>query len=132
MLLIKAFGFILALGVIGTSVAMAVMGGRWQKIEQSAYGGGRLPPWFLLGSALVIALYLAALIAFIRSPGKTWAGWILALLPLVGWSIKAILVVFNPKGREAVSSISGDQAWRKVAIARLPLGLLLLVLVYFA
>lgn len=131
MLFVKIFGFTLASGVLLTSIAMIVMGGRFQQIEASAYSGKRRPWWFILISVLLISLYLVALITFFDS-SKNWAGWTLILLIPAGWILKGLLVVFNVKGRQKVSSISGDSAWTKVALARLPLALLLALLSYYA
>jgi hypothetical protein len=50
----------------------------------------------------------------------------------IGWGVKGALIVFNPKGRQAVSAIAGDQNWRKIALARLPVAILLAVLTYLA
>jgi hypothetical protein len=131
-MLMQAFGFALAGGVLFTSLAMIAMGGRWQSVEVAAYGADRRPWWFWLGSAAVIALYLAALASFITTADRTWAGWILMVVIPLGWGIKGTLVTFNPKGRQAVTSISGDTAWVKVAAARLPIALVLALLSVYA
>ena len=132
MLLTKVFGFLIAAGVLGTSIAMLVMGGRFQKIESAAYAGEKRPAWFWLISTFVMALYLAALYSFIIAADKTWAGWILVVLMPIGWVVKGGLVIFNKKGRQAVSAISGDESWQKVALARLPIVVILSVLAIFA
>jgi hypothetical protein len=129
---IQLFGSFLASAALFTSIAMALMGARWQAVEQSAYAGQRRPWWFILISILLVGLYLAALVTFIGTPEKTWAGWLLMVVIPVGWGLKAALVIFNPKGRQAVSAIEGDQNWRKVALARLPIAILLAVLTWFA
>ena len=126
---IKLFGYFLAVGILLTSLAMAILGGRWQSIEASAYAGKRRPWWFWAGSLLFLALYAAALISFINA-GKNLASWILIIIIPLGWAIKGGLVIFNPKGRQAVSNLEGDQNWRKVALARLPTALLLAALAY--
>jgi hypothetical protein len=131
-MLMQAFGFALAGGVLFTSLAMAAMGGRWQRVEVAAYGSEGRPWWFWLGSAAVIALYLAALASFITAADRTWAGWILMVVIPLGWGIKAALLTFNSKGRRAVTSISGDTAWVKVAAARLPIALVLALLSVYA
>ncbi|HSQ88795.1 hypothetical protein [Romboutsia sp.] len=130
MIFIRLFGFIIAAGVVFTSLAMMIMGGRWQKIEASAYSGKRRPIWFILISICLIALYIIAFINFIPSD-KNWASWILMCLLPIGWVIKGILVVFNKEGREKVSNISGDKAWIKIGLARLPIAVLLIVLSLF-
>jgi len=55
----------------------------------------------------------------------------MVVIPL-GWALKAALVIFNPQGRQAVSAIAGDQNWRTVALARLPIAILLGVLTWLA
>lgn len=129
---IKVFGYFLASAALFTSVAMTLTDARWQVVEQSAYAGKRRPWWFIAGSILILAFYLFALSQFINAAPKTWAGWLLMVILPIGWGLKAALVVFNPKGRQAVSSIAGDQNWRKVALARLPVAILLAVLTWFA
>ncbi|GEM_PF-536820 len=132
MFYIKLFGYFLALAVLLTSMAMALMGARWQAVEQSAYAGQRRPWWFVAASLLLIGFYLFALYHFINAAPKTWAGWLLMVILPIGWGLKAALVIFNPQGRLGISAIEGDQNWRKVALARLPAALLLAVLTWFA
>ena len=127
---VKLFGYFLTIAALAASIAMATMGGRWQAIEKAAYGGNRRPWWFITLSILLIGLYVLALVSFLGSE-KTWAGWLLIVIIPVGWILKAALVVFNPKGRQAVSNLEGDQNWRKVALARFPIAVLLAVLTYF-
>lgn len=129
---VKLFGFFLAFAALFTSIAIAVMGARWQKVEQSAYAGKRRPWWFIAGSILLIGLYLIALYQFVNAVPKNWAGWLLMVILPIGWGLKAALVILNPKGRAAVSSIAGDENWQKVALARLPAAVLLGVLAWFA
>lgn len=131
-MIIQLFGYFLAFAALVTSLAIALMGARWQAVEQSAYAGKSRPWWFILISILLAGLYLAALVTFIGEPEKTWAGWLLMVVIPIGWGLKAALVVFNPQGRAAVSAIAGDQNWRKVALARLPIALLLGILTWFA
>jgi hypothetical protein len=128
---VKLFGYFLAVAALAASIAIAVLGGRWQMIEKAAYGGNRRPWWFIILSILLIGLYLLALASFLGSE-KTWAGWLLIVIIPVGWALKGALVIFNPKGRQAVSNLEGNQNWRKVALARLPIAILLAVLTYFA
>lgn len=128
---VKVFGYSLAAGVVATSLLIMVMGAKWQEVEAAAYGGKRRPLWFVVGSVLLIGIYVAALADFF-SADKTWATWALAVVIPLGWLAKAAIVVFNPAGRQKVSSISGGQAWFKVALARLPVALVLLVLAWYA
>lgn len=128
---IKLFGYFLASGIVLTSLAMASLGGRWQGIEASAYSGQRRPWWFWMISVVFIALYGAALVNFINAD-KTLAAWFLIVIIPVGWAVKGGLVIFNSKGRQAVSNLEGDQNWRKVAAARLPIALILATLAYFS
>jgi len=132
MLYVKLFGYFLAIAALLTSAAIALMGARWQKVEQSAYAGERRPWWFIAGSILLIGFYIFALVHFVNGAPKTWAGWLLMVILPAGWGLKAALVILNPKGRITVSSIAGDQNWRKVALARLPAALLLGILTWFA
>jgi len=132
MLYVKLFGYFLASAALLTSLAMALMGARWQAVEQSAYAGERRPWWFVAASVLLIGFYLFALYGFIAAAPKTWAGWLLMVILPLGWGLKAALVIFNPQGRAAVSSIAGDHNWRKVALARLSIAILLGVLTWFA
>jgi hypothetical protein len=132
MFYIKLFGYFLASAALFTSIAIALMGARWQAVEQSAYAGERRPWWFVAGSILLIGFYLFALYHFMNAAPKTWAGWVLMVILPLGWGLKAALVIFNPQGRAAVSSIAGDQNWRKVALARLPVSLLLGILAWFS
>lgn len=113
------------------SVIMFIMGGKFQKVEANAYAGKRRPWWFVLISGLLIVAYGVVFYNFLQLD-KTWASWVLVVLLPVGWALKAAIVVFNPKGRKTVSAISGDSAWRTVAVARFPIAVLLAVLAYFA
>ncbi|NWG22212.1 MAG: hypothetical protein HXY39_18045 [Chloroflexi bacterium] len=132
MIYVKLFGYFISAAVLITSLAIGLMGARWQAVEQSAYAGARRPWWFVAASVLLIVFYFLALNQFVSAAPRTWAGWLLmAILPL-GWGLKAALVIFNPQGRAAVSSIAGDQNWRKVALARLPIAILLGILTWFA
>jgi len=123
-MLVNLFGLVLAGGILLTSILMMALGGRFQKVEAAAYAGTNRPWWFWLVSLLVIAMYSAALITFINDE-KTWAGWLLMIVIPVGWAVKAVLVTFNPTGRQTVSGISGDESWGKIALARLPIALVL-------
>lgn len=131
MLFAKIFGLTLATAVLATSILIAVMGGRFQDVEKAAYTGDKRPLWFYLSAAAFVILYLVTLASFILSPDKTWAAWVLVIIIPVGAVLKGSLVIFNKKGQEKVTSIEGDNAWRKIALARLVLLPIFLVLVYF-
>jgi hypothetical protein len=128
---IKMFGYLIAAGVLFTSLAMYLMGARWQAVEQAGYGGKRRPWWFYVLSLLLIGLYILAVLDFVGAD-KSWATWILVVFFPVGWVLKGALIIFNPKGRQAVTAVAGDQNWRKVALARLPIALLVGVLAFLA
>jgi cell division protein FtsW (lipid II flippase) len=130
MMYIKLFGYFLASAALFVSLAMAIMGGRWQALEQAAYGGKRRPWWFIFFGILLVVLYVLALVSFINGD-KNWAGWLLIVVIPVGWLLKGTLLVFNTRGREAVSNLEGDQNWHKVALARFPIAVILSVLTYF-
>lgn len=131
-MIINIFGFTLAALLLLTSLGMIIMQGRWQQIEAAGYRSGAGLSWWMIALAIgLVLLYSASVIQFIDAE-KTTAGWILILLVPVGWALKAVLVVFNPQGRAALSNISGDANWIKVGLARLPLALVLGVLAYFA
>jgi hypothetical protein len=122
----------LAAAVLSTSILIAVMGGRFQEVERKAYGGGRKPWWFNLGGAVYAVFYIAVLVAFIMSDARTWAAWVLVVFIPVAAVTKGSLVIFNKKGQEKVTSIEGNENWRKVALTRLILVPLFLVLAFYA
>ena len=130
-MLVKVFGYTLASGTVVFSLIMMLVGRRFQRLESAAYAGERRPMWFWVASAGLISFYLAALVDFMNSP-KTAAGWLLMVVAPLGWLVKAALVTFNPKGRQAVMSLSEDTTWRKIALARLPVAVVLFVLAWFA
>ncbi|GAA6202885.1 hypothetical protein [Aquicoccus sp. SU-CL01552] len=128
---IEVFGYGLAVLALATSLGMIAMGRRWQKVEARAYGGVRRPKWFLGATLCLGGLWILAAFDFARSE-QTIAGWaLIAGVPLV-WSMKAALIVFNPKGRKAVTAIDTDAGWRKIGLARLPIALVLVILTVFS
>jgi hypothetical protein len=132
MLLPKMFALVLALAVLGTSLWMIVLGGRFQEVERRAYAGDRRPWWFVAAALAFVALYALTLFGFVTAPERSWAAWLLVVVIPVGVALKGALVVFNPKGQAAVTAIAGDAAWRKVALSRLALVPVFLVLAYYA
>ena len=128
---IKLFGYLIAAGVFFTSLAMYWMGARWQAVEQAGYGGKHRPWWFYVLSILLIGLYGLAVVDF-AGADKNWATWVLVVVFPAGWALKGALIVFNARGRAAVTSVEGDQNWRRIAFARLPIAVILGVLAFFA
>ena len=62
---------------------------------------------------------------------RSLAAWILMVVIPVGATLKIGLVILNEKGKERVTSIEGDIAWRRIAIARAALVPVFLILAYF-
>ncbi|MBS9403908.1 hypothetical protein KG088_09730 [Halomonas sp. TRM85114] len=117
-----------------TSTGMILLAARWQTIEVWAYGRARRPwsVWAMAG--LLLVLWGLALRDFAMRPEGTrsWAGWCLVVGIPALWAIKSMALVFNPRGRAAVSSISGDRAWRRIGLARLPIAIILAALTLLA
>lgn len=132
MLLVKAFAILLALAVLATSVLMYVMGGRFQAVEARAYAGERRPWWFVAALVAYAALYLAALIAFVLAPERSWAAWALMVVIPVAAALKAGLVLLNPKGQAVVTAIEGHAAWRRIALSRAVLVPVFVALAFYA
>ncbi|MEN1760330.1 hypothetical protein [Anoxynatronum sibiricum] len=128
---VKAFGATLSIAALITSIAMMTMGAKWQKIERAAYAAKKRPWWFMVISIFLLVFYAVALMEFTSSQ-KTIAGWIMMVAIPGIWALKAVVVIFNPKGRAVVSEISGDQAWIKIGLARLPIALLVGLLTWLA
>lgn len=131
MALVSPFGYSIALAVVGTSLAMIILGEKWQRIEQSAYAADKRPIWFIVLSIMVILWYCVTLYSFVMGP-KTIAGWMMVVIIPLGWAAKASLVTFNSKGRQVVSAISGRDSWVKVGLARLPVAIIFAVLAFLA
>ncbi len=132
MMWVKAFAALLAVAVLATSVLMYVMGGRFQAVEARAYAGTRRPWWFVLGLVAYAAVYVAALVAFVMAPERSWAAWALIVVIPVAAALKGALVLFNPKGQAVVTSIQGDAAWRRIALSRAALVPVFVLLAWFA
>ena len=128
----RVFGLVLAAAVLGTSILIFVMGGRFQEVEKQAYTKEHRPWWFYLGGLAFLGLYVATLAGFVVAPDRSWAAWALVVIIPVGAVLKGSLVIFNKAGQRKVTSIEGDEAWRKVALARLILLPVLLALAYYA
>ena len=128
---VQIYGYAIAAFAALASVVMFAMGGKFQNIEANAYAGKKRPWWFVAISIILIMAYGYVVFNFVQLE-KTWASWALVVLLPVGWALKAAMVVFNPKGRATVSAISGDSAWRKVALARFPIAIILSVLAFYA
>lgn len=117
------FGVSLTGLAAATSLGMLLFPRVWGRLETWAYGGTRRP-WPVWGlAALLLALWgLGALEFALRSEaGRTWAGWALVAGVPALWAVKLAALVFNPKGRAAVSSVSDPKTWRRVGLARLPI-----------
>ncbi len=132
MILPTIFGATLALAVLVTSILIMVMGGKFQQVEQSVYSENGRPWWFYLSAVVYLVFYIATLVSFTISPEKSWAAWVLVVIIPVGLVLKGSLIIFNKEGQKKVTSIQGDENWRKIALARLTLLPLFLVLAYFA
>ena len=131
MLLPRVFALILAFAVLATSILIYVMGARFQEVEKKAYSGDKRPWWFHVGLAVFSAIYFIALADFIMADERSLAAWILMVVIPVGAALKLGLVILNEKGKERVTSIEGDRAWRRIAIARAALVPVFLALAYF-
>jgi hypothetical protein len=132
MMLAKVFAALVAVAVLGTSVWMYAMGGRFQAVEARAYAGARRPWWFVLALLAYVVLYGAALAAFVMAPERSWAAWVLIVVIPVAAALKGALVVFNRQGQAVVTAIEGDTAWRRIALSRVVLVPLFLLLAYYA
>lgn len=128
---IAIFGYGLAALALATSLGMILLGRRWQTIEAAAYGGDRRPIWFWAAAAVLLTVWALAAAEFAASD-RNWSGWtLIAGVPLV-WAAKAAALVFNPKGRKIVSGIDTDKGWRRIGLARLPIGIVLIALTALA
>lgn len=128
------FGATLTLLAAMTSAGMMLFPSRWRKLEVWAYGGRRRP-WPVLALALVLlVLWTLALLDFAQRPAgdRNWAGWTLVIAVPVLWVVKSAALVFNARGRAAVSSISSARSWRRIGLARLPIALVLAALAWLA
>jgi len=131
---LTTFGVSLTTLAAATSLGMLFVPARWARLEAWAYGGVRRP-WPVWGlAALLLALWglAAAEFALLPETGRTWAGWTLVAGVPALWAVKSVALVFNPKGRAAVSGISDPYTWSRIGLARLPIALGLAALVWFA
>lgn len=117
------FGVLLTLLAAATSLGMILIPERWGKFEVWAYGGARRP-WPVWGlTVLLLALWGLGAADFALRPdtGRAWGGWALVVGVPALWAVKSAALVFNPRGRAAVSSVSDPNTWRRVGLARLPI-----------
>lgn len=131
---LEIFGATLTLISALTSAGMILFASHWQVIEGWAYGGTHRPwPVWLLGGVLLClwALGLADIILH-PTPGHAWAGWSLAIGVPALWAVKSVALVFNARGRAAVSAISDPRNWRLIGLARLPIAIILAMLTCLA
>jgi len=128
------FGVSLTLLAAATSLGMVLFPERWGRLEAWAYGGARRPwpVWALAGLLLALWILGAADFALRPDTGRTWAGWALVAGVPALWAVKSAALVFNPKGRAAVSSVSDPKTWRRVGLARLPIVPVLAALTWFS
>jgi hypothetical protein len=63
---------------------------------------------------------------------RSWAAWVLIAGVPALWAAKAGALVFNARGRIAISSIARPESWRLIGLARLPIAVGLTVLVLLA
>jgi hypothetical protein len=128
------FGILLTGLAAATSAGMMLFASHWQRLEVWAYGGAYRPwpIWVLAG--LLLALWALGATEFALRPAASrhWAGWALAVGVPALWAIKSAALVFNTKGRAAVSSISEDRSWRLIGLARLPIAVVLAWLTWLA
>ncbi|WP_343081381.1 hypothetical protein [Ostreiculturibacter nitratireducens] len=128
------FGASLTLLAAATSLGMLLFPKRWGMLEVWAYGGARRP-WPVWGlAALLLALWgLGAVDFALRSDaGSTRPGWALVAGVPALWAVKSATLVFNPRGRAAVSSVSDPKTWRRIGLARLPIVLVLAALTWLS
>ncbi|MFU8863251.1 MAG: hypothetical protein ACNA7O_05000 [Rhodobacterales bacterium] len=126
------FGVSLTLLAAATSLGMLLLPERWGRLEVLAYGGAQRP-WPVWGlAALLLALWGLGVVDFaLRSDtGRTFAGWALVAGVPALWAVKSAALVFNPRGRAAVSSVSDPDTWRRVGLARLPIVLVVAALTW--
>ena len=117
------FGVSLTLLAAATSLGMVLFPERWGRLEAWAYGGARRPwpVWALAGLLLALWILGAADFALRPDTGRTWAGWALVAGVPALWAVKSAALVFNPRGRAALSSVSDPTTWRWIGLTRLPI-----------
>ncbi|SNT71500.1 hypothetical protein [Paracoccus seriniphilus] len=128
------FGAALTTLAATTSLGMVILPERWSRLEARAYGGARRPWWVWVLAGLLLAVWGIGAVDHALHPaaGRTWAGWALVVGVPALWAVKSAALVFNPKGRAVVSSMSDPKAWRQIGLARLPIVPVLAVLTLFA
>lgn len=128
------FGISMILLTAATNLGMLLFPERWGRLEGWAYGGARRPwpIWALAG--LLLALWMLGASDFSLRPntGRAWAGWVLVTCVPALWAVKSAALVFNSRGRAAVSSVSDPKTWRRIGLARLPIVLVLAALTWFS
>lgn len=126
------FGFVLTALAAITSAGMLLVPRLWQGLETWAYGGDGRPRtlWALAVLLLVLWGLGAAEFAMRPAASRNWAGWALAAGVPALWAVKSAALVFNEKGRAAVSSITAERTWRRIGWARLPIALVLALLTW--
>jgi len=108
---LKIFALVLAAGMLATGIWTYTAGESVKKTLEHVYVNKQWPWWMILTTAIYVILYIAALVSFITSPDKTWAGWVLILIFPVG----AILKMLFRKKAKTIQEVEG---WRKLALVR--------------
>lgn len=108
---LKIFAWLLAAGMLATGIWVYAGGESVKKTMDTIYIKKQWPWWLILTTALYLVLYLAALISFIASADKNWAGWVLILIFPVGALLKLIM-------RRKVETIQDTDSWGKLALVR--------------
>ncbi len=105
------FSLILAAGLLFTGIWVFTAGESVNKTMEHIYINKQWPWWLILATAIYVILYIAALVSFITSPDKTWAGWVLIIIFPVGTILKMLF-------RKKAKTIQEVEGWRKLALVR--------------